>query len=336
MMRKLLFVLITLSLLLFTGCLLVPSTELPATVPPHELADRDSRFIDVRGLNLHYKKSGGGEPTFLLLHGFGASVFTWRDVMAQIAIRGTVLAYDRPAFGLTERPIEWQEWNPYSSSAQVGIALALLDEHKVRNAILVGNSAGGTVAAQIASQAPDRVAALVLISPAIYQGGGPPNWARSLLRWPPLKSLGLRFIRSSFQDAGNSLAELAWHDPSRLDDETMAGYELPLRADNWDLGLWNFVVSSDRPSDLATALSETNIPVLIVTGDDDRVIPTSDSIRLAEEINARLDVFEACGHVPQEECPDQFMKSLNNFVDELQNHESSEQTAQLDAPKTGF
>ena len=106
MMRKLLIVLITLSLLLFTGCLLVPSTELPATVPPLELADPDSRFIDVRGLNLHYKKSGSGEPTFLLLHGFGASVFTWRDVMAQIATRGTVLAYDRPAFGLTERPIE--------------------------------------------------------------------------------------------------------------------------------------------------------------------------------------------------------------------------------------
>ena len=43
-------------------------------------------------------------------------------------------------------------------------------------------------------------------------------------------------------------------------------------------------------------------PILIVTGDDDRVVPTKDSVTLAREIDALVRVIEACCHLPQEEC----------------------------------
>lgn len=43
-------------------------------------------------------------------------------------------------------------------------------------------------------------------------------------------------------------------------------------------------------------------PILIVTGDDDRVLPTKGSVRLAREIDAPVRVIEACRHLPQEEC----------------------------------
>ena len=51
-------------------------------------------------------------PTFILLHGFGASTFSWREVMAPLAEAGQVIAYDRPGFGLTERPLTWEGVNP--------------------------------------------------------------------------------------------------------------------------------------------------------------------------------------------------------------------------------
>ena len=321
MIRKILILLTVMCLLSFAGCLLVPSPELPATVPPMELADSNSQFADVMGLQLHYKKRGNGKPIFLLLHGFGASLYTWQDIMTPLASSGTAIAYDRPAFGLTERPLDWREWNPYSSSAQVDIALSLLDKYAINKAIIIGNSAGGTIAAQISLRAPNRVSALILVSPAFQRSRGMPDWVTPLFRLPLVRSLGLKFIRSSFQKSGSSLLEIAWHDPTKLTLQTTESYELPLRANNWDLGLWNFILANDTPSDLALRLTELKQPILIVTGDDDRIIPTDDSVRLAEEIGAQLEILDSCGHVPQEECPIQFLRSINKFINELEDIE---------------
>ena len=109
MQKILTMLLVTGVLLLFAGCLRVPAQDLPETVDPVQLADSESQFLEVRGLQLHYKKDGGGDPVFLLLHGFSASVYTWQEVMTLLAAQGSVLAYDRPAFGPMERPLEWQE-----------------------------------------------------------------------------------------------------------------------------------------------------------------------------------------------------------------------------------
>ena len=315
-MRKIFGVLLVGVLLLFAGCLLVPAQNLRVSLPPTELADSDSQFLDIRGLQLHYKKQGDGDPFFLLLHGFGASVYSWREVMKPLAAHGSVLAYDRPAFGLTERPLEWQEWNPYSGSAQVDIALELLDLSGAEKAILVGNSAGGTLATQIALQAPERVQALVLISPAIYETRRRSGWLRYLLRLPLVEYLGLRFLRASFPKAGDLVKE-AWHDKTKFKPEFRAGYELPLRAENWDRGLWNFMLASEKKGNLVSGLQQSQVPILVVSGDDDRIVPTASSIRLAGEINAELQLLEACGHLPQEECPGQLLAKLNAFLTNL-------------------
>ncbi|MDW8270309.1 MAG: alpha/beta hydrolase, partial [Anaerolineae bacterium] len=67
-----------------------------------------------------------------------------------------------------------------------------------------------------------------------------------------------------------------------------------------------------------TRLAELTLPVLVITGDDDRLVPTADSIRLAEELpQATLVVIPACGHVPQEECPEATLKAMRAFLAEL-------------------
>ena len=96
---------------------------------------------------------GQGEPVLILLHGFGASEFSWREVMEPLSTYGRVIAYDRPAFGLTERPMEgnWTGTNPYSVQGNVELLDGLMDELGVDKAILVGNSAGGGVAERMPS-----------------------------------------------------------------------------------------------------------------------------------------------------------------------------------------
>ncbi len=167
-LRRLLIGLGVLLLLLLVGPFLVPVPPLKGTVPPEQLADPDSRFIEVNGLTVHYKMAGEGEPAFFLLHGFGASTFSWREVMGPLAEMGTVVTFDRPAFGLTERPTpgEWEGQSPYAPEAQADLTVGLMDALGVERAVLVGNSAGGTVALLTALTYPERVVGLVLVDAA--------------------------------------------------------------------------------------------------------------------------------------------------------------------------
>ncbi|MGQ9833574.1 MAG: alpha/beta fold hydrolase [Candidatus Villigracilaceae bacterium] len=309
-------VLAILLLLVLVGPFLVPVPPLEGTVPAEQLADPDSRFIEINGLTVHYKITGQGEPTFVLLHGFGASLFSWREVMTPLAEYGTVIAYDRPAFGLTERPLEWSGESPYSPQAQVALVIGLMDALNVEKAILVGNSAGGTIAMQTALAYPNRVQALILVDPAVYAGGGAPAWVRPLLKTPQMKRVG-PLIARQIQARGPELIELAWHDPSKITPEIIEGYQKPLQVENWDKALWYLTVSSEE-SGLAERLGELTLPTLVITGDDDRIVPTEQSLQLADTLpNAALVVIPQCGHLPHEEHPDLFMQAVTDFLETL-------------------
>ena len=321
MRRFLRIVLILLALflcLLAIAPFLIPVPPLEGTVAPEQLADADSRFLDVNGLRVHYKIAGQGEPTLVLLHGFGASVFSWRKVIAPLGRGGTVIAFDRPAFGLTARPLpgEWSGENPYSPEAQADLTVALLDELGVEKAVLVGHSAGGTIALLSALRHPERVEALVLVDAAIYQEGATPSWLRPVLLTPQMQRLGPLLVRLLVR-GGEVAIRIAWDDPDKVVPEILSGYNKPLRVENWDRAVWELVLAS-HPLGLGAQLDEIRIPVLVITGDQDRVVPTAESVRLAAELrNAELVVVRDCGHVPHEERPRQFLRAVTDFLAEL-------------------
>ncbi len=297
--------------------LIVPIPPLEGTVPPEELGDADSRFVRLHGINVHYKLAGGGEPALVLLHGFAASTFTWREVLTPLAEHGTVVAYDRPAFGITARPLpgEWKGPSPYSPDAQVEMLFDLMDALGIQKAILVGNSAGGTVATLAALREPQRVQALILVDPALEgsAGGMFPDWLKPILATPQARRVGPLLVRNA-RDWGLELAKRAWHDPSKITPQIWDGYLKPLRANDWDIGLYEFNLASG-PLDVRSRLKDLGMPTLVITGDDDRVVPTERSVRAAKEIpHARLAVIPSCGHAPQEECPTQFMQAVNEFL----------------------
>ena len=72
------------------------------------------------------------------------------------------------------------------------------------------------------------------------------------------------------------------------------------------------------PSGLPARLAELQLPVLVITGDNDRIVPTQQSVKLAAELpNATLVVVPACGHVPQEECPQAVLDAIQPFLGRL-------------------
>jgi len=314
--RILMSLIIILLLLISIGPFLVPVPPLEGTKSINELVDNDSQFVRIQGLNVHYKATLEGDPAIILMHGFGASLYSWHKVMEPFSQLGTVIAFDRVAFGLTERPMSWTGLNPYSSEAQVEQLIGIMDHFGIQKAILVGNSAGGTIAMLTALKYPERVEALVLIDPAVYTGEGSPAWIRLVQNTPQMRHLGPLLVRS-IRKWGLEMLKQAWHDPLKITPEDLAAYQKPLLVDNWDKALWYLTLATSNTG-LTDHLKELTLPILVITGDDDRIVPTEQSVRLAGELsNASLVVIKNTGHVPQEEDPQTFMQAVNEFVSKL-------------------
>ncbi len=185
--------------------LIIPIPPLVNVVLAEQLTDADSRFIEIEGIRVHYKTFGSGQTTLILLHGFGSSLFSWREVTQPLGQDFQVIAFDRPAFGLTERPLEWSGENPYSPEFQTRLVIGLMDALNVEQAVLVGNSAGGSIAMLTALRYPDRIQGLILVDPAVYRGGGSPDALRWLLQTPQMKRIG-PLIARYIQTLGDDLA----------------------------------------------------------------------------------------------------------------------------------
>jgi len=317
--KNLLIILAVILVVVLVGPFLIPVPELEGLSTEQELADADSNFIDINNVTVHYKDTGAGDLTFILLHGFGASAFSWHVVMQPFSAYGRVIAYDRPAFGLTERPMpgEWTGESPYSTVANVELLLGLMDALNVNQAILVGNSAGGSVSVAFALKYPERVRALILVDPALGEFGGRfPAWVLPLMAAPQMRHVGPLLVRSIAQ-TGNDTILQAWHDPNLVTTETIEGYRKPLKTYNWDRALYEFTIAS-RPLGLNARFTELKMPVIVIAGDDDRIIPTEYSVQASKDIpGSQLVILPACGHVPHEECPVAFMKAVTGFLETL-------------------
>ncbi len=295
----------------------IPIPALKDVSSPEDLADPDSRFAEVDDLKVHYKVAGQGELALLLLHGFGASVWSWRQVWPSLAEHGLVAGFDRPAFGLTERPLpgEWRGANPYGLQAQVRLTIGMLDELGIQRGILVGHSAGGMIAMLTALEFPARVRALVLVSPSLH-GGGMASWVRPLLHIPQVRRLGPLAVRALVGRLEQALPS-AWHDPAKVTAEVLAGYKRPLHVENWDIAFWEYLAAGDDV-DVLGRLDHIGMPTLVVTGDDDTWVPTSQSVQLAGRLpDAKLVVIPNCGHVAMDECPAEFLQAVVPFLDSL-------------------
>ena len=306
--------------LLFVGPLVIPIPPCE-TVPAAQLADPDSNFIEVEGLNVHYKTSSlpplEDAPTFVLLHGFGSSAYTWHSVLDTFGALGRVVAFDRPAFGLTERPLPetWRK-NPYTLEAQVELTLGFMDELGIEDAVLVGNSAGATVAAGVALAQPEHVSGLVVVSGAIYDEGSRSRLSRLPMRAPQIDRIGPLVTRQLAGEQGTAFLRSAWSDSDKLDEASLEAYRKPLQVDDWDRALWEYTKAS-RPPGLEDELERLTLPVLVVTGADDKLIAPSLSEKLANELpDANLAVLDGCGHLPQEECPEPFMDAVRSWLSE--------------------
>lgn len=297
---------------------LVP-VETSGTVTEREAAGPGAEFVEVGDLTVHvetadYTGESADPPVIVLLHGFGASTFSWREVIDPLAAVGDVIAYDRPAFGFTERPAQWQGENPYGVAGNLALLDAVIDRFAdARDVILVGHSAGGLIAGEYARLNPGRVDHLVLVAPAVLGGGGPPAWLTPVLGVPQIDHIGPLLVQG-IASSGDQILEQSFVDPAALTDAVRTGYRAPLTVVGWEAALWRFT-TAPRDNALAENLDDLTVPTLLITGDADTIVATADTERLATLLpSADLVVIPRSGHLPHEETPAAFLAAVTDWL----------------------
>lgn len=285
-------------------------------VPPEELVDDPAgRFITVQGLDIYVEDKGEGTAgTLLMLHGLFGSTESWRYNVDGLTAAGyRVVAFDRPAFGLSDKPADFD----YSVSNQADLTVQLMDELGLESAIVLGHSAGGNVAAHVAVQHPQRVEQLVLVDAAVL-AGGPPPFVGSLVRLPSVWRWGRFILQQGFtrERLEESLRGFYVDDSWWTEADTDA-YWRAFQTEGWDVAL--LALTRDASPLLSDeAIRGITADTLILWGDSDTITPLEQGEELAALIpNSTLVVLPNTGHQPFEEAPEAFNEALLDYLSEM-------------------
>ena len=281
--------------------------------------------MDHRGWDVHVEQTGGGTavPPVVLLHGFGSGSFTWGLVVAAGLVSDRpAVAFDRFGFGRSARPPAGSappdgSVNPYSLAGAVELTSAVLDNAGWSSpAVLVGHSAGALVAVATALAFPSRVAGLVLLAPAVV-GGGPPPAVGAAFRLPMVRRWAPPVLRAGRSFMGRAVAS-AWHDRSQFASSGLReAYSSSTAVAGWAEGLVELTLATSAADaeGVVARLGEVAVPVLVVVGADDRLVPAASTSVVAERVpDGRLVVIPSCGHVPHEEAPAAVVDAVRPFL----------------------
>jgi len=260
-----------------------------------------TRDVVVDGSRLRLIDTGSG-PAVVFIHGFAASIYSWRYQLEPIRQAGhRVVAFDNRGFGSSDRPRDG-----YSNADYTRLVIALLDSLRIGDAVLVGHSMGGAIAAEVALTSPDRVRGVVLIDPAGYD----PIAARVVHR-PLLRELGVTFVCRATTTVA---LRLLFADPRRVSATDVDQYYAPL-ATRASRAALRRVLRAFRFEALRGRVGDLRTPTLVLWGRADRLIPFRAVADLAADLpRATLVVVPGAGHNPQEEQPAEVNRLLTAYL----------------------
>jgi len=268
--------------------------------------EKPGRTVSIDGVGVHYLEAGEG-PALVLIHGLGASTFTFQRVVPELARRFRVVALDLKGFGFSDRPD-----GDYTLTAQADLVRQLMDRLGIEKASVLGHSMGGAVAMRLALAHPERVERLILASSASDLELGRRIWGAALLgRLLPLVApftLHNRRFRELSLKSG-------FYETDRCTEQIIEGYMMPGRVRGYLRALGNTMAHWRRDPRLRPA--DITHPTLVLWGEADRWLPPSRGERLHRLISgSRLEVIKGGGHLFLQEQPESSLRLIEDFLSE--------------------
>lgn len=305
-------------------------TQLPSVNKHGGIAGYDPSFADVAGTRTRYYELGDpDDETLVLLHGGNwsglSSANIWSSCFGPLSERFHVVAFDRIGCGMTDNPENAEDFH---YGTEVNHALAFLDEMDVGTAHLAGTSRGAGLGARLAVEVPDRVRTLIMINSATFgpQAGDERHRyervfervSEGIAETDPIYTQR-RYTQYAHEtdcitdelcetNAYMRRREKAERTAAVLDDEGQARWERSMRKHMHE--------THDRIRDgVLTA------PTLYVFGRNDLTVPVEMAMAafdlLSQQHSAvRMKVVNDCGHLMYREYPDEFARTVENFVED--------------------
>jgi pyruvate dehydrogenase E2 component (dihydrolipoamide acetyltransferase) len=228
------------------------------------------QLVEVGGRTISYLTLGGdttgGEPV-VLVHGFGGDKNSWLFVQQPLAEDRAVIALDLPGHGASDKDV-----GDGSLDTLAGVVTGFLDATGIGRAHLVGHSLGGAVIAAAAKAAPDKVASLTLLAPAGYGEQADAEYLRA-------------FAAATSRRELKPLLGRLFADESLVTRQLVYDLLRYKRLDGVDKALATVLTDADTQAiDTPALLEGVDVPVTVVWGESDRILPPPDGVgeRVAE------------------------------------------------------
>lgn len=265
----------------------------------------NSKFIEVDGIDAHYRINGQGTP-LVLIHGTGASLHTWEGWTDILSKDFQIISLDMPAFGLTGPSID----RDYSLEKYARFLDEFLGKIGVDTFHLAGNSLGGAISWKYASMFPEKVKKMILIDAAGYPFDKKLPLAFRLAKNDIMGKILLKITPKSL--FWKSIREVYYNDDLVTEELIDRYYELYLREGNRQAFVDRVrAIESNDVSPIKTIKT----PTLIMWGADDEWIPVTLVNKFKNDlINAESIVYKQVGHVPMEEIPEATAEDARTFL----------------------
>ncbi len=272
----------------------------------------ETRTKEVQGLRISCAVAGDGPP-LIMFHGAAASHVTWCENIGPFSQRYTVYAPDLSTHGGSETP----PGAPHEVFANPSFPLAFMDALGIERASLMGNSGGGAIVARFAIRYPERVSHLVLVDSGGL--GRPVSWFLRIASLPLVgELLHLHTINSD-----RALIASIFHRPRPIDPEVARELRRARNSRNTRMAVVKGIragidlFGAKKEMLLLDQLKGLKVPLLIVWGEKDPVLPVSHALKASKRLpNAAVHIMRDCGHWPHMENPEEFNRVAMDFLED--------------------
>ncbi len=291
------------------------ATSWRSDIPVEEIIEKyaypNSQFLELDGMNVHYRIDGDTGETIVLLHGTASSLHTWEGWTEALSPYYRVVSFDLPGFGITGP----EPNGDYTRERYLRFIDDVLVKLNVDSCHMAGNSFGGYMAWSYAVKHPEKVKKLAILDASGYPRGDQPtpiSFKMQKMEWlkPVLTNITPEFlIRKS--------VKVVYYDESKVTDQLVQRYyDLLLREGNRE-GLMG--KSQQITYDYTDEIKRIQCPTLIMWGDTDRLVNVDAAPRFHADIpNSELLIYENMGHVPMEEIPQRSAQDFRAFLEKDQ------------------
>jgi 3-oxoadipate enol-lactonase len=276
-----------------------------AQAPPAPAAVTAGGVAENDGVWISWRAHGEGEPVLMIM-GFMGSSRAWFRLLPHVSSQRRAIVFDNRGTGDSDRPPGL--WTMRDMAAD---GLSVLDAAGVESAHVIGASMGGMIAQHLALEAPERVRSLILCATHPGRRPGPPPWRM-------LASIAARPVLGSGRTF-RVVAPLLYSERTRREHPERLEADMRMRAED-------LAPAATAPAQAAAIASHDTrdrlgglrMPVLVLHGEEDALMPLEDARELAERIpRARLIQLPDCGHVLATDAEERVAEAVGSFLDEV-------------------